>query len=333
MIRARGLSRKFGTFLAVDSLDFHLPRGQVTGFLGPNGAGKTTTIRMLTGFLPPTAGRAAVDGLDVVSDSLAVRRRIGYLPEAAPLYGEMRVREYLGYRARLFGLPRARRGAAIDQAAERCWLAEVLRRPIGQLSKGYRQRVGLAAAMLHDPPVLILDEPTVGLDPAQIRAMRSLVRELAGDRTILLSTHLLPEAELTCDRLLLIARGRIRAQGRLEELQGDEAGRRRHTVETADADAAAALRRVPGVTEVSEVSTDGRWRRLSVVAAPEAGDLREAIAECLAAAGAPVRELSRESSSLEHTFIRMVAEAETDFASRGGGSGAPPSPVHREVAA
>ncbi|MCZ6834594.1 MAG: ABC transporter ATP-binding protein, partial [Planctomycetota bacterium] len=196
MIVAQNLTKRFGRILAVDNLNFEIPQGQVVGFLGPNGAGKSTTIRMITGFLPPTAGRVLIDAHDVALHRRWVRSRIGYLPESAPLYGEMRVREYLKYRSKLFGVPRGKRKSAIDEALDQCGLKDVQRRPISQLSKGYKQRVGLAAALLHDPPVLVLDEPTVGLDPSQIREVRALIRKLAGSHTILVSTHILPEVEL-----------------------------------------------------------------------------------------------------------------------------------------
>ncbi|MHC4429237.1 MAG: ABC transporter ATP-binding protein, partial [Planctomycetota bacterium] len=213
MIVAHRLTKSFGRFKAVDSVDFEIPSGAVAGFLGPNGAGKTTTIRMLCGVLRPTAGRAVVDGLDVRTERQEAQRRIGYLPEAVPLYGEMRVREYLEFRGRLFELTRSARRTGVEAAMSKVGLTEVARRPIGQLSRGYRQRVGLAAALVHDPPVLILDEPTVGLDPAQVREVRRLIKDLAGDRTVLLSSHILAEVELICDRIVMLAAGRVRAAG------------------------------------------------------------------------------------------------------------------------
>ncbi|MHC5005542.1 MAG: ABC transporter ATP-binding protein [Planctomycetota bacterium] len=305
----------------MDSVEFRIPRGQVVGLLGPNGAGKTTTIRMITGYLPPTSGTVTVDGLDVVRQSLAVRQRIGYLPESAPLYGDMRVQEFLGFRARLFDVPRARRAAAIDRAVERCWLEPVRRRPIHQLSKGYRQRVGLAAALLHDPPVLILDEPTVGLDPAQIREARSLIRELAGDHTVVLSTHILPEVELTCDRVIMMARGRIYADGALAELRSGAGRDEQYLVETT-ADAAPVLESIDGVRCVGDTSLEGGWRQLTVEADAGAGDLREAIGERLSVMGATVRELHRVVPSLEQLFIRMMTETSA-------GPGEPPATPRR----
>lgn len=315
MIVARHLTKRYGPLLAVDAIDFSIPRGVVVGFLGPNGAGKSTTIRMIAGYLTPTAGRVEVDGLDVVRQGKMVRQRIGYLPEAAPLYTEMRVDEFLKFRARMFAIPRSKRRRSIDLALRRCGLDDVQRRPIHHLSKGYRQRVGLAAALLHQPPVLILDEPTVGLDPAQIREVRSLIRELAAHHTILLSTHILPEVELTCDRIMMIARGRIRAAGTIEELRHSAAKSSRYTVECDSVAAANALREIRGVREVQSLSLENGWRRLTVIASDNAGDLRQAIAAQLAKIGGSVRELTREQPSLEHLFVQMIAESEAEAGS------------------
>jgi ABC-2 type transport system ATP-binding protein len=310
MISARALTRRFGRIVAVDAIDLEVPRGQVAGFLGPNGAGKSTTIRMITGFLPPTSGTIRVDGRDVEREHAAVKQSIGYLPETTPLYGEMRVEEYLRLRWRLFGLPRSKRRAAIDRAVRRCWLDEVRRRPIHQLSRGYRQRVGLAAALLHEPPVLILDEPTVGLDPSQIREVRSLIRELAGRHTILLSTHILPEVEVTCDRVLMMARGRIRAAGTIEELQQQAAPLGRFLVETDLKGADQAVLPIAGVRGAEIVLLDERWRRLIVTAVDSGADLREPIARALTARGGVVRELRREAPTLEQLFATIIAEAD-----------------------
>lgn len=309
MIAAHQLSKHFGGqqgVRAVDSLTFEIPRGSVTGFLGPNGAGKTTTIRMIAGYLPPSHGRVLVDGLDVSRHWREVRRRIGYLPEAAPSYAEMRVHEYLTLRAKLFSIPRSHRRAAIDRAVERCWLGDVRARPIHQLSKGFRQRVGLAAAMLHEPPVLILDEPTVGLDPAQIREVRGLIAELRGDHTVLLSTHILPEVELTCDRMIILACGRIVAQGTTDELW-EAAGEGAYIVEAAGERAIAVVRAVPGVAEVDILlRADGDFVRMRVKALPDVGDRREVIATRLHEAGIVVRELRREQPSLEGLYLQLI---------------------------
>ena len=318
MIAAHRLTKKFGRFPAVDSVDFEIPRGEVVGFLGPNGAGKTTTIRMICGYLRPTSGRLRVDGRDVITSRRQVQRTIGYLPESTPLYVEMRVDEYLKFRARLGGLRRAARPSAVERALERCWLQEVRTRPIGQLSRGFRQRVGLAAALVAEPPVLILDEPTAGLDPAQIRQVRGLVRELAGSHTILLSTHILAEVELTCDRIVVLARGRVRAAGSLEELRGGAGGGGRYIVETDATPEASDLASLPGVAGVECASLEGRWRRVTVTAADGSADLREPIAKALAEGGGTVRELHREAPTLEQLFMRLVAEADADTAEGAG---------------
>ncbi|HEY8154857.1 MAG TPA: ABC transporter ATP-binding protein [Myxococcota bacterium] len=224
MIEARGLSKRYGDVKAVDAVTFSIGKGEVVGFLGPNGAGKTTTMRMLTGFLPPTDGTAVIAGHDIFDDSLAARRSIGYLPETLPLYPEMTVTSYLAYVARIKDVPRKRRRDAIQRAIERCGLKGMNRRVIGTLSKGFRQRVGLAQAIVHEPPVLILDEPTVGLDPLQIREIRALIAELAApaqgeqQHTVILSTHILAEVEAICRRVILISNGRKVVDAPLSEL-------------------------------------------------------------------------------------------------------------------
>lgn len=320
MIVARDLSKRFGKVLAVDSINFRIRRGQVVGFLGPNGAGKTTTIRMIAGFLPPSAGSVAVDSLDVAERSRQVRRRIGYLPESTPLYTEMRVGEYLKLRARLFGVARASRREAIETALDRCRLKDVRRRPIHQLSRGYRQRVGLAAALLHEPPVLILDEPTVGLDPSQIREVRSLVRELAGRHTILLSTHILPEAERVCDEIIMIARGRIQAQGTIEELRAAAARHGGYILETDSTDAERAIKTLPGVARIEAKQTEDGWRRLVISPDAGAGDLRAIIAQLAAQRGFVVRELRRDVPALEELFVQLTLEDSEDRRQEGGDS-------------
>jgi ABC-2 type transport system ATP-binding protein len=224
VIEASGLSKRYGDLIAVDDVSFSVQPGEVVGFLGPNGAGKTTTMRILTGFLPPTDGRVVIDGHDIFSDPLAARRAIGYLPESPPIYPEMSVEGYLLYVSKLKDVPRRERRSAVDRAVERCGLVEVRRRVIGALSKGFRQRVGLAQAIVHDPPVMILDEPTVGLDPIQIREIRALIGELAGvregkARTVILSTHILPEVEAICQRVIIMHRGRKALDAPLAELQ------------------------------------------------------------------------------------------------------------------
>jgi len=224
VIEARGISKRYGDRLAVDDVSFEVARGEVVGFLGPNGAGKTTTMRILTGFLPPTDGTALIDGHDMLTDPLKARRSVGYLPETPPLYPEMDVEGYLSFVAAIKGVPRGRRRGAVDRTLARCGLQDVRRRVIGALSKGYRQRVGIGQAIVHEPPVLILDEPTVGLDPVQIRDIRALIASLAApgpdgtQHTVILSTHILSEVEAICQRVILIHRGRKRLDAPLAQL-------------------------------------------------------------------------------------------------------------------
>ena len=222
MIKVRGVSKRYGSFSAVRDVSFEISKGEVVGFLGPNGAGKTTTMRILTGFLPPSGGQVSIAGHDMSEEPAAARRALGYLPETPPLYPEMRVDDYLRYVARIKDVARAEIPAKLDRALGACGLEAVSRRVIGRLSKGYRQRVGLAQAIVHDPPVLVLDEPTAGLDPIQIAEIRRLIRDLAQEegRTVILSTHILPEVEAICRRVLLISHGEIRVDGTLEEVRG-----------------------------------------------------------------------------------------------------------------
>src|ERR1700730_15344030 len=252
MIEAHDLSRRYGDFTAVDGVSFAAADHEILGMLGPNGAGKTTTIRMITGFLPPTAGRVTVAGRDLFESPTEVRRHLGYLPENVALYPEMRVEEYLLYRARLEGLAGGDLRTAVGEAVERCMLEEVGHQIIGTISKGFRQRVGLATAILHRPGVLVLDEPTVGLDPQQIISIRELIRELGRERTLLLSTHILPEVELLCDRVLIIDRGRIVAEGEPESLRDRLRGNPRLRVgfKGDPPDAAVVLGGLPGVVGV-----------------------------------------------------------------------------------
>ena len=222
MIKVSGLSKRYGDLMAVRDVSFEVKRGEVVGFLGPNGAGKTTTMRMITGFLPPSSGTVTLAGHDLESEPLATRRSLGYLPELPPLYPEMRVADYVRYVAALKDVPRGERAGKVDRALTACGLDEVRRRVIGTLSKGFRQRVGLAQAIVHEPPVLVLDEPTAGLDPVQIAEIRELIRDLADEegRTVILSTHILPEVEAICRRVLLISHGEIRIDGALDEVRG-----------------------------------------------------------------------------------------------------------------
>lgn len=307
MIEVRSLSKFYGKRCAVDKISFSVAEGEIVGFLGPNGAGKTTTIRVLTCFHPADDGQATVAGHDVFRHSMDVRKHVGYLPESVPLYPEMRVREYLQFRGKIRGLDRAARGAAIGRVTQRCWLSEVIDRPIGQLSKGYRQRVGLADALIHNPKVLILDEPTVGLDPGQVRETRSLIRELAQDHTVMLSSHILPEVEATCRRIIIINRGRIVASGTTAELRERVAGEQNTLAEIRGPQSAveAGLRALGGVTDVRCEPRDG-WLRVSIATR---GDVREAVFQTVSKNGWSIRELRREGASLEDFFVKIVAGA------------------------
>jgi ABC-2 type transport system ATP-binding protein len=218
MIEVQNLTKAYGSFVAVDGISFKAERGQILGFLGPNGAGKTTTMRIITGYMPATSGTVIINGLDIFTNSLEARGLIGYLPETPPLYSDMRVDGYLRFVAKLRGVRRSAVESALDHVVEVCGLTEMAHRICGQLSKGYRQRVGLAQALIHNPPVLVLDEPTIGLDPRQIHEIRELIRGLAGDRTIVLSTHILPEVSQICDRVVIINDGRIALEEQLSQL-------------------------------------------------------------------------------------------------------------------
>ncbi len=335
MIEVTDIEKRFGRVRAVGGVSFCVGKGEVAGLLGANGAGKTTTLRMVTGFLPPDAGVVRVMGLDVVERSLEARRRIGYLPESAPAYSEMRAIDFLDYRGKLFGMDRRARRGRVAHVVDRCGLGPVQRRRVGHLSKGFRQRVGLAAAMLHDPPVLVLDEPTNGLDPTQIREARNLIQELAQERTVLISSHILPEIERVCDRLIIMAAGRVRADGKTSELLAQGEGRYHAQIkpkkgeksagkETAREAVASLIREVQGVREVrvqtheSQASVDGEnkdegdgWVTVSIDAEAGAGDLREPIALAAGRAGAVVRELRAERASLERLFLRIMETEET----------------------
>ncbi|MDX1683559.1 MAG: ATP-binding cassette domain-containing protein, partial [Phycisphaeraceae bacterium] len=285
-------------------------RGQIVGFLGPNGAGKTTTLRILTGYLPPTSGRATIAGHNVLTTPAEARARIGYLPESTPLYPEMRVSEYLHFRGRLMNMPRARRKDRIATVCDRCGLAGKERRVIGHLSKGNRQRVGLAQALLHDPPVLILDEPTAGLDPNQVSHVRELIAELKHEHTVLISTHILPEVEKTADHVIIIAGGRIAAEGTPKELREKVAsGAHVRAQIRADREAVAGAIESLGTVETLEVTTADGWTEVTAKPSPDS-PLREQIGALCQENGWPLRELRDEGASLEQFFIEITARQE-----------------------
>ncbi|MDY6912970.1 MAG: ATP-binding cassette domain-containing protein [Planctomycetota bacterium] len=312
MIDVQKLTKWYGRVLAVDNISFNVAKGQIVGFLGPNGAGKSTTLKILTCFLPATSGTATVAGKDILSESLQVRRNVGYMPESVPVYPEMRVREYLMFRAVLREIPRRRRRQAVEQAAERCWLSkpeDMMHRRLGELSRGYKQRVGLAEVLLHDPAVLILDEPTIGLDPAQIRAMRELIRGFAQDHTVILSSHILAEVEQVCDRLIIIAAGRIAATGTPEELRRRVTGPSRLIAEMRGAEPAALAQAVKAIKHVGKVQTSriGNWTRLNIHGDTGA-DVRNDVFRLAAEKGFQLRELKREVGSLEDFFVQITYE-------------------------
>ncbi|MEX0885566.1 MAG: ATP-binding cassette domain-containing protein [Phycisphaeraceae bacterium] len=314
MIEANALTKWYGPVRGIEGLSFRVEPGQVVGFLGPNGAGKSTTLRILTGYMPPTSGSARIAGHDVLTASVAARSNIGYLPESTPLYLEMRVEEYLHYRGRLMGMARRRRRERIDAVCDRCGLAPVRQRTIGRLSRGNRQRVGIAQALLHEPRVLILDEPTAGLDPNQIQEVRKLIGELRGRHTIMLSTHILPEIERLADRLIVIAGGRIVAQGSPEALRRSvrRSGRVVVEVHGLAEQVAETLTVVAGVAGV-ETESDNGWCR-ALVTPREANDVREAVGRALLARGLAVREMRHETASLEAFFMQITAEQEVGVA-------------------
>ena len=305
MIRVDKLTKVYGSRVAVWRVSFEVRKGEILGFLGPNGAGKTTTMRMLTGFIPPSSGSATIAGFDVVEQPLEAKARLGYLCEAPPVYREMLVRDYLGFVAEIKGVPRARRTPLVDRAIGLCGLSDVHRRVIGNLSKGYRQRVGLAQAILHEPPVLILDEPTVGLDPRQIIEIREVIKGLGGEQTVVLSTHILPEVTMTCSRVVIINAGQVAAEDTIENLTAGLG--RFQTVRLRTAREVDGLEeRLRGARGVAEVTREADRTFLARV---ESGDdSRESLAAAAAAAGAGVVELARMTASLEEIFLKLVTD-------------------------
>ena len=310
MIEVRGLTKRYGAEKAVDAISFDVRTGEILGFLGPNGAGKTTTMKVITCYLPPTEGVVEVDGLDVTRDPLAVRRRIGYLPEHTPLYGEMTVYDYLAFVADLRGLPMADVPRRIGVMAEMCGLGDVLAKRIETLSKGYRQRVGIAQAIIHDPPILILDEPTSGLDPNQIAEIRDLIKSLGKEKTVILSTHILSEVEASCDRVLIIHRGRLVADGAPSELQALAVGeqRIRFGVQAANGAVEEALARW-GRAKILDRETDGEGSVLFELAADPSDDLRPELFRLAVEQGWVLTELHRRRIDLEDVFRRLTTES------------------------
>ncbi|HET9410395.1 MAG TPA: ABC transporter ATP-binding protein [Candidatus Dormibacteraeota bacterium] len=309
MIEVQGLTKFYDERPAIQDVTFSVPRGQVLGFLGPNGAGKSTTMRILTGFIGATSGSASVGGFDVFRQSLDVRRRVGYLPETTPLYNEMRVDGFLELMCRLRGVVPSRRRARVVEAIESCGLEERRKEVIGRLSRGLRQRVGLAQAIVHEPDALILDEPTAGLDPAQTRETRDLIKQLGRHHTVILSSHVLSEVEATCERVLIINEGRIVADGAPGTLAQRLGSGRRHEVELViRGDAAAVEATVRGVAGVDEVtvSAEGEDAVRVVVTTPVA-DLRERLSRAVILAGYGLLEVQERALSLEDVFLQLTA--------------------------
>ena len=309
LIEVQGLTKFYGERAAVQDVTFSVPRGQVLGFLGPNGAGKSTTMRILTGYLGATSGKASVAGFDVISQSLEVRRRLGYLPETAPLYSEMRVDGFLNLMCKLRGVPPSRRRSRVDDAIEACGLGDRHDEVIGRLSRGLRQRVGLAQAIVHEPEALILDEPTAGLDPGQTRETRDLIKELGRDRTVVLSSHILSEVEATCERVLIISEGRLVADGAPGKLAQRLGSGRAHEVElTVRGDATeikAALREVHGVDEIS-TEPAAEPGVVKVVVACRSPEMRESLAKAVIDGGFGLLEVQARTLSLEDVFLKLT---------------------------
>ncbi|MBL8725159.1 MAG: ABC transporter ATP-binding protein [Planctomycetes bacterium] len=306
MLRVQDLTKRFGQTLAVDRVTFEVARGEVVGFLGPNGAGKTTTIRVLTGYHPATSGSAHVDGLDVARDSLAVRARIGYLPENVPIYPDLRVVEYLRFRAALKGVPAKQRRAAVERAMHKADIVDVQRKLVGHVSRGYRQRVGLADALVANPPILILDEPTSGLDPNQRRRIKEVVRDLAVEHTVLFSSHILGEVQDVASRILVIDRGVLRADGKAADLVAQAFGRTLHVAVAGSPEAlAAAVRDLPGLEpEPATAGPEGTARLTARVAA--GADPALELGRRLLAAGLAVQELRISAPTLEEYFAWLT---------------------------
>src|SRR5690349_1944399 len=306
MIKVENLTKPYAGHTAIRDLSFEVGQGEIMGFLGPNGAGKSTTMRILAGFLPATSGRASIAGFDVFEQSLQARSRLGYMPENVPLYSDMRVTEYLNYRASLKGVPHRRISERVGDVRELCGLQDVERKLIGTLSKGYRQRVGLADALVHDPDLLILDEPTIGLDPNQIRQVRELIKNLGGKRTVLISTHILPEVEIMCSRVIVIHKGKIRASDTAENLLKNQrtAGSMRIEAKVGADNATADLQKLPGVKDVT-VEKDGDFSIFQIRLEANA-DPSEDVMQLATSKRWTVRELTRRRPTLEDVFVELT---------------------------
>lgn len=311
VVKVNGITKMFSGLKALDAVSFEIKQGEILGFLGPNGAGKTTAMRVLTGFFPPTRGSVQILGKDLNKKPKEVKKRIGYLPESVPLYRDMRVQEFLQFAAAVKKVPFRRRRSHIDDKLTRCGLWDVRRRLIGQLSKGYRQRVGLAQALIGDPEVLVLDEPTSGLDPKQIIEIRSLIRELGRDRSVILSTHILPEVSMVCDRVIIINQGRLVAQGTTDELEADLKDRHEVFLVMGDShrkeDAVDLLKSLHGVERVTVAEEKNNQVSFSLAVA-KGEDLRPVISRLFVEHQIPLLELRSGRLSLEEIFMKLVVE-------------------------
>jgi ABC-2 type transport system ATP-binding protein len=317
VIEVQHISKRYGRVTAVEDVSFRVERGEILGFLGPNGAGKTTTMRILTGYMPPTEGRAMIAGFDIFDHPIEAKRRTGYLPETPPLYPDMTVREYLNFVARIKGVASKERRDRVDAVMRRTRIADMADRHCAKLSKGYRQRVGLAQALIHNPDVLILDEPTAGLDPKQIIETRELIRGLAGDHTIVLSTHILPEVSQTCQRVVIINKGRVVAVDTPDNLTARLRGAEALyvQVDAGGADAAGALAAVPGVIRVAESETRGALASYEVES--ERGvDIRRDVARAIVTGGWGLLELRPMRMSLEDVFLQVTTEEQPEDTTR-----------------
>jgi ABC-2 type transport system ATP-binding protein len=329
VIEVQHLTKRYGPFTAVNDISFSVERGEILGFLGPNGAGKTTTMRVLTGYMPPSEGKAVVAGYDLAEKPLEAKRRIGYLPETPPLYPDMGVREYLDFCARIKGVPRAERKARVAAVMERTRVADMASRQCAKLSKGYRQRVGLAQALLHNPEVLILDEPTAGLDPKQIHETRQLIKGLGGDHTVVLSTHILPEVSQTCTRVVIINKGKVVAVDTPDNLTSRLRGSETMYVQmdTMGADAPAVLAGIDGVTRVI-ASGEAQGSVVGLEVESEAGrDIRRELAAAIVNRGWGLLEMRPMRMSLEDVFLKLTTQETEGDAAAAPSEALPAEPV------
>jgi ABC-2 type transport system ATP-binding protein len=328
MIKVQELTKRYARTTAVDHISFEVQKGQIVGFLGPNGAGKTTTMRILTCFLPPTSGDATLAGFNVLEKPLEVKKRIGYLPESPPLYPEMDTDSYLKFVGQLKGLSGAELGKRLDYVCERCAITDVRKKLLGKLSKGYRQRVGLAQAIIHNPDVLILDEPTAGLDPKQINETRDLIKGLAGDHTIILSTHILPEVEQTCEQVIIINKGKLVATDSVQNLQNRARGAESVLVEVAGrnskVDAATVQHRLEKIAGVNRVTVkESRDSRAAFEIESQKGFVRGDLARAIVESGWDLNELRPAAVSLEEIFLQLTAQetsAQEELVAEGAGT-------------